>query len=316
MRAGGAAVVARVGFLSEILDEARVRTSGLTTSFGRSYDAERRAARKQLHGKRATAYLEVTQRGGRAGQDLFGASIGRGAQRIIAAMVRGLARRSINPNVLTVIGVSINVLSGVLFGLGRFRSAGVVLIVANLFDMLDGQVARRTGRVTRFGGFLDSSLDRLSDMAAFVGLIVFYARETEFHSTLNVFLAGAAMVGSVLVSYASARAESLIPKCDVGFLRRPERVVLLIIGALSTVPGSQSLFANRMPAVLWILAVGSYWTFAYRMYHTWSELRRIEREAPAAEGPREEASRADNDASNGSAEKHGAPKTTVSAPTP
>lgn len=215
---------------------------------------------------------------------MFGASIGRGAQRIISAMVRGLARRSINPNVLTVIGVSINVCSGVLFGLGEFFWAGVVLIVANLFDMLDGGVARLSGRVTRFGGFLDSSLDRLSDMAAFVGLMVFYARYTEDpaslayaqHSSLNVFLAGAAMVGSVLVSYASARAESLIPKCDVGFLRRPERVVLLIIGGLSTHPGSQSVFANRMPAVLWILAVGSFWTFAYRMYHTWSELNRAQ----------------------------------------
>jgi CDP-diacylglycerol---glycerol-3-phosphate 3-phosphatidyltransferase len=75
-----------------------------------------------------------------------------------------------------------------------------------------------------------------------------------------------------MVSYASARAESLIPKCDVGFLRRPERVVLLIIGALSTHPGSTNFFANRMPAVLWVLAVGSYWTFAQRMYHTWYEL--------------------------------------------
>jgi CDP-diacylglycerol--glycerol-3-phosphate 3-phosphatidyltransferase len=190
-------------------------------------------------------------------------------------MVRGLARRRINPNVLTVIGVSINVLSGVLFGLGHFFWAGVILIVANLFDMLDGQVARRTGQVTRFGGFLDSTLDRVSDMAAFVGLMTFYARDTELHSTLNVLLAGLALVGSVLVSYASARAESLIPKCDVGFLRRPERVVLLIIGALSTHPGSESLFANRMPAVLWILCVGSFWTFAYRVYHTWKELNRV-----------------------------------------
>jgi CDP-diacylglycerol--glycerol-3-phosphate 3-phosphatidyltransferase len=105
--------------------------------------------------------------------------------------------------------------------------------------------------------------------------MTFYARDTGFHSTLNVLLAGLAMVGSVLVSYASARAESLIPKCDVGFLRRPERVVLLIIGALSTHPGSESLFANRMPAVLWILAVGSFWTFAYRVYHTWRELNRV-----------------------------------------
>jgi len=130
--------------------------------------------------------------------------------------------------------------------------------------------------VTRFGGFLDSSLDRLSDMVVFVGLMVFYARDTPSHSTLNVFLAGAGLMGSVMVSYASARAESLIPKCDVGFLRRPERVVLFIIGALSTHPGSNNFFANRMPAVLWVLAVGSYWTFAHRMYHTWRELTKVE----------------------------------------
>ena len=203
---------------------------------------------------------------------MFGASIGRLAQRIIDAMVRWLAYGHINPNILTVIGVALNVGCGVLFGMGRFFYAGIALIVANLFDMLDGQVARLSGRVTRFGGFLDSSLDRLSDMVVFVGLMVFYARDTADHSTLNVFLAGAGLMGSVMVSYASARAESLIPKCDVGFLRRPERVVLFIIGALSTVPHSTNYFANRMPAVLWVLAVGSYWTFAHRMYHTWREL--------------------------------------------
>lgn len=207
---------------------------------------------------------------------MFGASIGRLAQRIIDAMVRWLAYGHINPNILTVIGVALNVGCGLLFGMGRFFSAGIALIVANLFDMLDGQVARLSGRVTRFGGFLDSSLDRLSDMVVFVGLMVFYARDTQFHSTLNVFLAGAGLMGSVMVSYASARAESLIPKCDVGFLRRPERVVLFIIGALSTHPGSTNFFANRMPAVLWVLAVGSYWTFAHRMYHTWRELTKLE----------------------------------------
>ncbi len=214
---------------------------------------------------------------------MFGASIGRGGQRIIDAMVRWLAHGHISPNILTVIGVSINVGSGLLFGFGNFFWAGIVLIVANLFDMLDGQVARLSGRVTRFGGFLDSSLDRLSDMVVFIGLMVFYARDTQFHSTLNVFLAGAALMGSVMVSYASARAESLIPKCDVGFLRRPERVVLIIIGALSTHPGSTSFFANRMPAVLWVLAIGSYWTFAHRMYHTWRELNRVEVQAKEVE---------------------------------
>ena len=214
---------------------------------------------------------------------MFGASIGRGAQRIIDAMVRWLAMGHMNPNILTVIGVALNVGCGLLFGMGRFFSAGIALVVANLFDMLDGQVARLSGRVTRFGGFLDSSLDRLSDMVVFVGLMVFYARDTQFHSTLNVFLAGAGLMGSVMVSYASARAESLIPKCDVGFLRRPERVVLFIIGALSTHPGSHNFFANRMPAVLWVLAVGSYWTFAHRMYHTWRELNRVEEKSENAE---------------------------------
>jgi phosphatidylglycerophosphate synthase len=215
---------------------------------------------------------------------MFGSRIGRGAQRIIDAMVRWLALGHINPNILTVIGVALNVGCGVLFGMGWFFSAGVALIVANLFDMLDGQVARLSGRVTRFGGFLDSSLDRLSDMVVFVGLMVFYARDLPFHSTLNVFLAGAGLMGSVMVSYASARAESLIPKCDVGFLRRPERVVLFIIGALSTHPGSTNFFANRMPAVLWVLAVGSYWTFAHRMYHTWRELNRKEAKTENVEG--------------------------------
>src|SRR5947208_14145649 len=207
---------------------------------------------------------------------MFVNGIGRGAQRIIDARGRWLAMGHINPNSLTVIGVALNVGCGLLFGMGRFFSAGIALIVANLFDMLDGQVARLSGRVTRFGGFLDSSLDRLSDVVVCVGLMVFYARDTQFHSTLNVFLAGAGLMGSVMVSYASARAESLIPKCDVGFLKRPERVVLFIIGALSTVPGSNNFFAYRMPAVLWVLAVGSYWTFAHRMYHTWTEVNRNE----------------------------------------
>ena len=133
---------------------------------------------------------------------MFVDGIGRGAQRIIDAMVRWLAAGHINPNILTLIGVSLNVGCGLLFGFGEFFWAGIVLIIANLFDMLDGQVARLSGRVTRFGGFLDSSLDRLSDMVVFVGLMVFYARDTAFHSTLNVFLAGAATNG---LSYGKLR---------------------------------------------------------------------------------------------------------------
>ena len=210
---------------------------------------------------------------------MFGESIGRGAKRIIDRLVGWLASGGVHPNVLTFIGVAVNVCSGLLFGFGHFFWAGIVLIVANLFDMLDGNVARRSGRVTRFGAFLDSSLDRLSDMVVFVGIMFFYATNTPQRSMLNVFLAGTGLMFSIMVSYTAARAESLIAptKCDVGFLRRPERIVLLIIGGLSSVPGSTSFFANRMPAVLWVLAIGNLWTFVQRMIHTWSELEKLEK---------------------------------------
>ncbi|MBP6212801.1 MAG: CDP-alcohol phosphatidyltransferase family protein [Pyrinomonadaceae bacterium] len=208
---------------------------------------------------------------------MLGAEIGRGAMRIINAMVRGLASAGISPNILTGIGVTINIGCGVLFGMGFFFWAGIVLIVANLFDMLDGNVARLSGRVTKFGGFLDSTLDRLSDMVAFFGIMLFYAGNAPQHSLLNVFLAGVGLISSVMVSYATARSESLGVKANVGFLQRPERVVLLIIGALSTWNWeSQSFFANRMPQVLWVLAVGSVWTLIHRMFFIWKEFRKME----------------------------------------
>jgi CDP-diacylglycerol--glycerol-3-phosphate 3-phosphatidyltransferase len=208
---------------------------------------------------------------------MIGESIGRGAMRIINSMVRGLASAGVHPNILTAIGVSINVGCAALFGFGEFFWAGIVLIVANVFDMLDGNVARLTGNVTKFGGFLDSSLDRLSDMVAFLGIMIFYAGNSPQHSLLNVFLAGVGMIGSVMVSYTTARSEGLGVKANVGFLQRPERIVLLIIGALSTWNWNSDFFLfNRMPQVLWVLAVGSIWTLIHRMYFIWTEFRRLE----------------------------------------
>ncbi len=209
---------------------------------------------------------------------MLGGYIGDACQRILNGIVRQLARLNPNPNLLSVIGLGINVLAALLYGYGRFFYAGLVMIFANIFDLLDGRVARLTGRVTRFGAFLDSSLDRLSDMVVFLGIIIFYSRDTEYHSTLYAALTGAALIGSVMVSYTSARAESLIPKCDVGFLRRPERVVLLILGSLTVWPESESPFLNKMPATIWLMAVLSYWTFAHRLFHTWWQIREIERQ--------------------------------------
>ena len=191
---------------------------------------------------------------------MFGASIGRAGQRIIDAMVRWLAHGHINPNILTVIGVALNVGCGLLFGMGRFFSAGIALIVANLFDMLDGQVARRQDRVTAFGAFYDSTLDRYADMALYMGLLVYYSVSGR---TPYVVLSAVATAGSVMVSYARARAESLIPLCKVGFMERPERMVLLIIGGLF----------NRMAQVLWVIAIVSTITVVHRIFFTWQETR-------------------------------------------
>ena len=199
--------------------------------------------------------------------------------RIINSMVRGLASAGIPPNVLTATGVIINIGCAALFGVGEFFWAGVVMIVANLFDMLDGNVARLTGNATKYGSFLDSSLDRLSDMAAFLGIIIFYSRSLPQHSVPNVILAGIGMIASVMVSYTTARSEALGVKANVGFLQRPERIVLLIIGALSTWDWNSDFFLfNRMPQVLWVLAVGSLWTMIQRMLFIRKEFFRMARE--------------------------------------
>ncbi len=208
---------------------------------------------------------------------MLGESIGRGAWKILGRLVGGLASAGVHPNFLTAFGVCINIGCGVLFGMGEFFWAGIVLIFANVFDMLDGNVARMTGNVTKFGGFLDSSLDRISDMVAFLGIMVFYAGNSPQHSIINVILAGVGMMASVMVSYTTARSEGLGVKANVGFLQRPERVVLLIIGALSSWNWNSDFFLfNRMPQVLWVLALGSIWTLVHRMVYIWQRFSEME----------------------------------------
>ncbi|HSF23512.1 MAG TPA: CDP-alcohol phosphatidyltransferase family protein [Blastocatellia bacterium] len=215
-------------------------------------------------------------------------AIGAGGKRVLGAIVRGVSRSRISPNALTFIGLLINIGCGVLYGYGMFFTAGLLMIVANVFDMLDGQVARLRGRVTRFGGFFDSVMDRYSDIIVYVGIMVFYARDTEKHSTLLVALTGLALVGSVMVSYSRARAESLDIACKVGFLERPERVVLLIIGSLTEIGPAANPFLHKMPQVLWVLAILSHWTVVHRIYHTWRELREPDRAAVEAESVKRE----------------------------
>jgi len=191
---------------------------------------------------------------------MFTRAIGTGSRWLLDKIVGALAATGINPNVLTFLGLVVNFWAAVLFATGRFRTAAAVIFFAGFLDMLDGQVARRRHRVTAFGAFYDSTLDRYSDMALYMGLLVYYA---VIGRTAYVVLAAVATAGSVMVSYARARAESLIPTCKVGFMERPERLVLLILGGAF----------NRMAPALWVIAVVSTITVIHRIVYTWQETR-------------------------------------------
>ncbi len=193
----------------------------------------------------------------------FTRGIGWFCGKILEKIVTSLALSRIHPNVLTFIGLVINVWAAFLFAAGRFRAGALVVIGAGLFDMVDGRVARETNRVTRFGGFFDSVLDRYSDLGLFMGLLVYYASINRF---FYIVLTAIVMTGSVMVSYTRARAENTIPRCKVGFLERPERVVLIIIGGLF----------GRMAPALWVIAVLSNLTVIHRMVYTWQETKRLE----------------------------------------
>src|SRR3954465_11516185 len=182
----------------------------------------------------------------------FTGAIGTVCNNIIRLIVRGLALSKIHPNVLTFLGLLINIAAAVLLASGQFRTAGAVIVGAGLFDMVDGRVARETNQVTLFGGFFDSVLDRYSDLCLLFGLLVYYGT---INRPFYVVLTAVVMAGSVMVSYTRARAENTIPTCKVGFMERPERVVLLIIGALF----------DRMAPVLWVVAIMSNLTVFHRM---------------------------------------------------
>jgi CDP-diacylglycerol--glycerol-3-phosphate 3-phosphatidyltransferase len=171
--------------------------------------------------------------------------------------------------VLTLIGVLINIAAAWALARDRFLAAGVIMIVANIFDFIDGKVAHITGKQSQFGAFWDSTLDRFSDLALFTGLIWLYA---DLGRKDYVLVSTLALIFSIMTSYARARAESLIARCKVGFMERPERIVLFMIGA----------FTDRMAGVLWVILVLSVVTVANRIYYTYLELE--QRPMPSTAG--------------------------------
>ncbi|MEK7214554.1 MAG: CDP-alcohol phosphatidyltransferase family protein [Chloroflexota bacterium] len=186
--------------------------------------------------------------------------IGRGGRWVHAKLVDVIAASGIHPNLLTLLGLMVNIWAAVLFAAGEFRTAGTIILLAAIFDLTDGPVARKQGRASAFGAFFDSLIDRYSDMVLYMGLLVYYARMSRF---FYVVLVAIAMAGSFMVSYARARAESLIPTCKVGFMERPERIVLLIIAS----------WFNRMEPVLWVIAALTTLTVIHRIAYTWQEIR-------------------------------------------
>ena len=191
----------------------------------------------------------------------FTGLIGRICMFPLRAIIATCVALRIHPNILTFVGVLINFAAAWALGLGRFVLAGVIMVVANIFDFIDGKVAVEMQAVSAFGGFWDSVIDRFSDISLFIGLIFLYSQRER---TDYVMIAALAMMFAIMTSYTRARAESLIPKCKVGFMERPERIVLFMIGA----------FTNRMAGVLWVILVLSILTVADRIFYTWRELER------------------------------------------
>jgi CDP-diacylglycerol--glycerol-3-phosphate 3-phosphatidyltransferase len=199
-------------------------------------------------------------------------AFGRACGWLLDRIVYGLALTRINPNVLTFLGLVINIGAAFLFGhanasnhVRMFFYAGLVIFGAGIFDMVDGRVARRTNQVTVFGSFFDSVIDRYSDVVLFFGLLVYYGRINRFR---YVVLAAFVMVTSLMVSYTRARAEALIGQCKVGFMERPERIVLILLGALFSRWGV-------MAPVLWVLAVLSTITVIHRVSYTYRHTKHL-----------------------------------------
>ena len=190
--------------------------------------------------------------------------------------VRAQARRlvpllrvfGLTPNMLTMIGLAITAASAILIAAGYLVAGGAVLLLAAVFDVLDGAVARVTGKVYRYGAFLDSTTDRYAEGFTYIALLYYYLAST--HRTVEPMLVIAALNGSLLVSYVRARAQSLGFVCDGGLLARPERVVLTVIGLL--------VADKLLLPVLWVLGVLTNLTALQRIWFVWRQSRQT---APA-----------------------------------
>lgn len=178
------------------------------------------------------------------------------ARPTLEAIGRFLARWNISPNFVTTVGLVLTVGVAALAAVGEIRWAGLAYIVAAVFDALDGTLARVSGKVSRFGAFLDSTIDRFEESIVFLGLSIHYAR---VGGLVEIPLILVVVVGSLMVSYTRARSEAVGVSCKVGFMGRPLRVTIMIVG----------MILDQVLVAIIILAVTTLWTTFHRMYHVW-----------------------------------------------
>jgi len=174
----------------------------------------------------------------------------------LEAISRRLAKWNVSPDAVTYLGLVLTIGVAVLAALGELRWAGVAYIVAAICDALDGTLARVSGKGSRFGAFLDSSIDRFEESIVFLGLSIYYAQVGGLYEIPLILVVS---VGSLMVSYTRARAEAVGVACKVGFMTRPPRVVVMIAG----------LILNQVLIALIVLAVTTLFTAFHRMYHVW-----------------------------------------------
>ena len=181
------------------------------------------------------------------------------AYRITDPIVGILSKKGIKPNALTLINLALNIIAAYVIATGHFFLGGVLVLVAGLFDLLDGALARFTKQTTKFGAILDSTVDRISEAALLCGLLIWYLPQEG--ASLKIVLIFVVLIGSFLVSYIRARAEGLGLQCQVGLFTRAERVIVLAIG----------LLINQVFIALCVLVVFSFITVVQRLVYLWKQ---------------------------------------------
>jgi len=182
--------------------------------------------------------------------------------RVSDPVARALLGARLRPNQLTVLGLFCSGLAAAAFVADYQRLGGLLLALAGALDILDGSLARVSGQVSPFGAFLDSVLDRYSDLLVLAGLVVLFMGKSRVWDVVGAL---AALIGTVMVSYTRARAESVGVQCRVGFMERGERLLALIVGAL----------LDLLAPAVWVVAVGANVTAIHRIAHTWRATRRV-----------------------------------------